>query len=225
MCYNLYNIIEHKLRFEMITKMANPWEEIDINLYEKHMSLDGVFQLQALNKMMKNQFYSYPVCSIMILGVAGGNGLEHIDKRRISKVYGVDINIDYLDVCVNRYPELRGVFDTIHTDLTKEITELPYSDLIIANLVIEYIGYECFKKVVKQILPKYVSAIIQINTDTNFVSDSPYLHVFNCLDAVHHQMDAISLVNAMKQIGYRKIAQVDEDLPNGKKLVRIDFSS
>lgn len=76
----------------MITKMTNPWEEIDLTAYEKHMSLDNVFQLQALNNMMKDQFYSYPVRSIMILGVAGGNGLEHIDKRQISKVYGVDIN-------------------------------------------------------------------------------------------------------------------------------------
>lgn len=204
--------------------MANPWEEIDINLYEKHMSLDSVFQLQALNKMMKNQFYSYPVCSIMILGVAGGNGLEHIDKRRISKVYGVDINTDYLDTCVNRYPELKGAFDTIHADLTKEITELPHSDLIVANLVIEYIGYECFQKVVKQICPKYVSAIIQVNVDTTFVSDSPCFHAFDRLEEIHHQIEETSLINAMEQIGYKKVAQINEALPNGKQLVRVDFA-
>lgn len=205
--------------------MTNPWEEIDLNAYENHMSLESVFQLQTLNKIMKDQFYSFPVKSVMILGVAGGNGLEHIDKRIISKVYGVDINKDYLKMCADRYPELRGVFETIRTDLTRDVKGLQYADLLIANLLIEYIGYECFQKAVMQISPKYVSAVIQINVDDSFVSDSPYIHVFDRLDEVHHQMEEIALVNAMEQIGYRKVAQIDEDLPNGKKLVRMDFSN
>lgn len=56
------------------------------------MSLDNVYQLQTLNEMMKKQFYSYSIESVMILGVAGGNGLEHIYKEKFSSVYGVDIN-------------------------------------------------------------------------------------------------------------------------------------
>ena len=204
--------------------MDNPWKEIDLTTYENHMSLDSVFQLQALNKMMKEQFYSYPVQSIMVLGVAGGNGLEHIDKQMFKKVYGVDINKNYLEMCINRYPELRGVLNTICTDLMQETNNLPYADLIVANLVIEYIGYECFQRAVKQVSPNYISAIIQINMNTTFVSDSPYLHAFDRLDEIHHQMEESALENAMDQVGYRKVIQIDEDLPNGKKLVRIDFT-
>lgn len=205
--------------------MSNPWEDIDLNSYENHMSLGSVFQLQTMNKMMKDQFYAYPVQSVMILGVAGGNGLEHIDKRVFNKVYGVDINRNYLDACIIRYPKLHDVFEAVHADLTQEADELPYADLIVANLLIEYIGYECFQKAVRKISPKYVSCIIQINVDDAFVSDSPYLHVFDRLDEIHYQMEEAALVNIMEQIGYRKIVQTDEDLPNGKKLVRIDFSS
>ena len=205
-------------------KMSNPWEDIDLNSYENHMSLGSVFQLQTMNKMMKDQFYAYPVQSVMILGVAGGNGLEHIDKRVFNKVYGVDINRNYLDACINRYPELHGVFEAVCADLTQETDELPYADLIVANIFIEYIGYECFQKAVRQISPQYVSCIIQINEDAAFVSDSPYLHVFDRLDEIHYQMEETALVNTMEQIGYRKIVQIDEDLPNGKKLVRIDFA-
>lgn len=204
--------------------MNNPWNEIDLSTYENHMSLDSVFQLQALNRMMKDQFYAYSVQSIMVLGVAGGNGLEHIDRRSIKKVYGVDINKGYLDTCVKRYPELQGILDIIHTDLTQERSELPYADLVVANLIIEYIGYGCFQKTVQQIFPKYVSAIIQINDDAGFVSDSLYIHAFDRLDEVHHQMEETALVGAMEQIGYRKIMQMGHDLPNGKKLVRIDFA-
>lgn len=205
--------------------MNNPWEEIDLTAYEKHMSLENVFQLQALNKIMKDQFYFYPVQSIMILGVAGGNGLKHIDKNIINKVYGVDINKDYLDMCVKRYTELQGVLEAVHADLTQEINELPYADLLIADLVVEYIGYEHFQSTVRQVSPRYVSAVIQINTDAAFVSDSPYIHVFDRLKEVHHQIEENALVKAMEQIGYRKTAQFDKDLPNGKRLIRIDFTN
>lgn len=71
--------------------MNNPWEEIDLGAYENHMSLGNVFQLQTLNKMMKDQFYAHPVQSIMIFGVAGGNGLEHMDRQVFLKVYGVEL--------------------------------------------------------------------------------------------------------------------------------------
>lgn len=152
--------------------MRNPWEEIDLNDYENHMSLANVFQLQTMNQMMKEQFYTYPVKSVMILGIAGGNGLEHINKQILDKVYGVDINERYLSACKNRYSELEGVLETIHADLTKNIDFLPCADLLVANLFIEYIGYKCFQKTVKQIEARYVSCIIQVNTDISFFCNS-----------------------------------------------------
>ena len=39
--------------------MPNPWEEIKLDDYENHMSLDSVKQLQAMNSIMKYQFESY----------------------------------------------------------------------------------------------------------------------------------------------------------------------
>ena len=95
--------------------------------------------------------------------------------------------------------------------------------MLIANLLIEYIGYECFKKAVKQVQPKYVSCIVQINTDNNWVSDSPYIHAFDGLDKVHHQIEENSLVETMKSIGYKLKKQSESLLPNGKKLVQLDF--
>ena len=99
------------------------------------------------------------------------------------------------------------------------------ADLLIANLLIEYIGYEAFQKAVSKVRPKYCSCVIQINTDTKqWVSDSPYLHAFDRLDEVHHQMEEDALEKAMKEIGYSLIHRSIETLPNGKALVRMDFS-
>ena len=203
--------------------MNNPWENIEIEDYEKHMSLDSVFQLQTMNQMMKEQFYTHSIKSIMIFGIAGGNGLEHINNQVFDKVYGIDINENYLNTCKKRYLKLQGILETLCVDLTQDM-RLPYADLVVANLLIEYIGYECFQKAVKKVNPKYVSCIIQVNTNDSFVSDSPYLHVFDRLDEVLHPVEESGLVEAMRKINYKKDRHQESKLPNGKKLVRIDFT-
>lgn len=203
--------------------MKNPWMEVPLTDYENHMKLDSVMQLQAMNKMMKNQFDTYPVSSVMILGVAGGNGLEHISKDKFEKAYGVDVNPDYLEAVIRRYSDLHDILECLCIDLTDEADKLPGADMVIANLLVEYIGYECFQKVIRCVEPKYVSCIIQINLEDNWVSDSPYLHVFDGLEQVHHQMYEQKLKAAMLEIGYLTINSLEHMLPNGKKLVQIDF--
>ncbi len=203
--------------------MKNPWEEISLADYENHMKLNSVMQLQAMNEMMKDQFNSYPVSSLMILGVAGGNGLEHISKDKFSKVYGVDVNATYLKEVIRRYPDLEGILECLCINLLNESDKLPQADMIIANLLIEYIGYSCFQKAIHCANPKYVSCIIQINVENSWVSNSPYLHIFDGLEQVHHQMEEKALENAMIEIGYHAINTLEHMLPNGKKLVQIDF--
>ena len=209
-------------------KSQNPWREISLEDYENHMSLDSVMQLQTLNKMMKTQLSDYDVSTVMILGVADGNGLEHIDKNKYKKVYGVDINENYLKKVAERYSSddsLGGILECILADLTKDAESLPGAELVIADLLIEYIGYDAFATVIQYIKPKHVSCIIQINTDTeNWVSESPYLHSFDGLDAVHHQMDEKNLIKIMGCKGYVHTGSTTEMLPNGKALVRVDFT-
>ena len=202
----------------------NPWENISLDVYEKHMSLDSVQQLQTMNFIMKKQFEAYPVKTAMVLGIAGGNGLEHVSARKYHAVYGIDINEEYLCAVSKRYKDL-NILHYLHLDLTKDSERLPEAQLIIANLLIEYIGYESFKKAVLQVKPEYISCVVQINKDEKqWVSDSPYIHAFDGLDAVHHQMEEHELTTAMEETGYSKILQEAEVLPNGKALLRIDYS-
>ena len=204
--------------------MSNPWEEIKLDDYEKHMSLDSVKQLQTMNRMMENQLDAYPVTTAMILGIAGGNGLEHVSKEKYQIVYGVDINREYLEAVSKRYVSLGDILQCLRVDLIKEASKLPHAQFLIANLLIEYIGYQAFETVVHQVNPDYVSCAIQINTDEkNWVSDSPYIHVFDRLDEVHFQMEQGALTSVMEGAGYQKISEKSELLPNGKALVRIDF--
>lgn len=203
--------------------MKNPWEQISLADYENHMKLDSVMQLQAMNEMMYGQFDTYPVSSIMILGIAGGNGLEHIQKDKFEEIYGVDVNSSYLQSVKQRYSNLDGILKCLCINLIDEADKLPKADMVIANLLVEYIGYECFQKAISRVNPKYVSCIIQINIENNWVSDSPYLHVFDGLERVHHQMEEQALEKAMFEIDYHAIKTLEYMLPNGKKLVQIDF--
>ena len=206
--------------------MNNPWEDISLSDYENHMSLDSVKQLQAMNSIMKEQFGAYPVDTAMVLGVAGGNGLEHVSEDKYKTVYGVDINADYLKAVEARYGALEGVLKCVKADIINECDKLPEAQLVIANLLIEYIGYEAFMKAMMRVRPLYISCVIQINIDEHqWVSDSPYLHAFDRLDEVHCQMEDEALTKVMEEICYRKILSESYPLPNGKALLRLDFES
>ena len=197
--------------------MPNPWEEIPLSDYENHMKLDSVMQLQIMNQMMKCQLDAYPVSSVIILGIAGGNGLEHIDKNKFQKVYGIDINSEYIKTVRERYFDISDILECMRLDLIQESNKLPKAELLIANLLVEYVGYECFRKAVEQIQPKYVSCIIQINVNSSWVSDSPYIHAFDNLSKVHHQMEEELLIQVLNSIEYKFIGQIERLLPNGKK--------
>jgi len=203
--------------------MKNPWEDIRLNEYEKHMSLDTVYQLQAMNQIMRAQFAAFAAQSVMILGVAGGNGLEHLESISIEKIYGVDINSDYLEACVCRYPVLEGKLEVLCLDLRHDYVSLPPVDLIIANLLVEYIGCEIFSRVVQHVGARFVSCVIQIDAADSFVSESPYMAIFNDLDKICCDVDQIELIETMTSTGYVQVLEEKYALPNGKILKRIDF--
>ena len=149
-----------------------------------------------------------------------GSGTEIAGMRAVS---GGDINEAYLQAVRERYAGQPAV-QCLRADLTEEGDRLPAAEMVIANLLIEYIGYPAFISVIRKVNPEYVSCVIQINTDEkSWVSDSPYLHAFDGLDRVHHQMEESALTAAMKEAGYTGILRAEEALPNGKALVRLDY--
>lgn len=203
--------------------MKHPWKEIKLDDYERHMKLDSVLQLQALNEMMKQQFNSYPISSVMILGVAGGNGLEHVDPTVIHRIYGIDINPTYLQACVTRHQSISNILTCLCLDLETQSKKLPHADMVIANLLLEYIGYACFITCIQTIKPTYVSCIIQVNVDPEFVSESPYKAVFEDLSTIHHQIKEDELINQMKVECYEVVERIERMLPNGKCFIQLDF--
>lgn len=203
--------------------MNNPWEDIRLCDYENHMKSDEVMQLQFLNRMTEMQLKDCKYRTLAFLGVAGGNGLEYVIPESFDKVYGIDVNADYLAVCNERYASALPVLETMCADLKEERAKLSKADMVIANLLVEYIGYDCFKRAVRKMSAKYVSCIIQRNDDIGFVSNSPYSAAFERLSEVCTEISENELNQAMSNIGFIFAFRDEQTLPNGKILVRLDY--
>lgn len=203
--------------------MKNPWESVSLDDYENHMKLSTIQQLSTLNTIMKSQLNKYSISTVTILGIAGGNGLEHVDTSRIKVIYGIDINQNYLDACKEKYQNLEPNLILKRLDISNLSNDLPATDILVANLIIEYIGIDTFIKQLSKIFPSYVTIVIQKNSDINFVSDSPYSKAFDGISTLHQDIEKDSLVKSMSNSGYRLIYMEEHILPNMKKFIRLDF--
>lgn len=152
----------------------NPWKGVALDDYENHMALASVGQLQELDAIMHEQFSAYPVGSVAIFGVAGGNGLANLyGLSEIKDIYGIDINPDYLEASSKRHPDLSGRYHTLQADINESVAAIPEVDMVVANLFIEYVGCANFAKAVARTHADYVSCVIQVDTAERLVSDVP----------------------------------------------------
>jgi len=205
--------------------MSNPWQLIDLATYENHMSSDEVYQLQTLNQITKEQLQDNQHTYVGVLGAAGGNGLDNIDVLKTQKVYAIDINKNYLDICKQRYKHLGNTLEIICGNLTDDDVILPHTNLLICNLIIEYIGEKEFISVINRNLLNVdvVSCVIQKNNDNSFVSTSELNSHFEPILSIHHDIDEDALKNLFSTIEFACIKYKKYILPNGKEFIRMDF--
>jgi len=119
--------------------MSNPWLAIPLEDYEGHMGSAAVQQLSVLEELFRRALDYCSPASVAVLGIAGGNGLEQIDRAATIRIVGVDVNRRYLDEVQRRFGALRGL--ELHClDLAKQKIELPPVALVHAALIFEHAG-------------------------------------------------------------------------------------
>ena len=96
----------------------NPWLALPLEDYEGHMGSDAVNQLAPLADLFGEALARLRPRSVAILGVAGGNGLQHVDGTITTRVVGIDVNPDYLTATRERFPDLRGSSSSAPTSST-----------------------------------------------------------------------------------------------------------
>src|ERR1700712_74842 len=102
-----------------MTSKDNPWSQIPLEDYETHMSHDSVGQQQLLSRLTKKYLELLNPVTCLFLGIAGGNGLEHLDNSRVESVYGIDINQAYLEKTEQRFGDKIKPLTLLNIDITQ----------------------------------------------------------------------------------------------------------
>lgn len=203
----------------------HPWCEIDLGVYEQHMSDAQVGQLQLLHEITAEQLSAYRPRTVGVLGVAGGNGLDLIDPHTTDAIYGYDVNQSFLDACAARFEStLGGQLHLIATRIDERLS-IERVDLLIANLIIEYVGLEEFVAfaVANVHAIGVLSCVIQRNEGAGFVSSTKHSSSFDGLASISSDIDAAALTSALSAAAFVETVHRQHSLPNGKSLIRKDF--
>lgn len=191
------------------------------------MSDARVGQLQRLREITLDQMATFPSRSVGVLGVAGGNGLDQIDPVMTDAVYGYDINPDYLRVCDARYRSVfGGRLHLVESSIDRSV-RIERVDLLIANLIVEYVGVAEFAAFASANAPsiRVLSCVIQCNDEEGFVSSTDDASAFDGLASVASDVEPETLAALLSDVGFEALGRYQYSLPNGKTLLRQDFRS
>jgi hypothetical protein len=120
----------------------NPWTVVPATDYEQHMGPAGVDQLAPLSALFQEAYLGAQPDRVLLPGVATGNGLEHVDPSVTRRVVGLDVNLQYLGICRQRFFSL-GPRLELYCVSAQQWRSPPRSfDLIHVALLLEYLHPE-----------------------------------------------------------------------------------
>ncbi len=117
---------------------SNPWSLVPAAEYESHMGPQGADQLAPLSAILGKALASLRPARLLVLGVATGNGLEHVNPAVTSRVVGVDVNLQYLGLCRQRQMRLGSRLELYCADAEKVLLDAGAFDLCYAGLFFEH---------------------------------------------------------------------------------------
>jgi hypothetical protein len=203
----------------------NPWTEIPLTDYEQHMSHATVGQLELLSTLTKRYFDRLQPESAIILGVAGGNGLEHIDPLVTTHIIGIDINQRYLEITGSRYSGKLKALELVNLDIAKNRASIRRVRMIWAALIVEYTGVErCLIFALNNLVGGgHLIVTIQSNRYLLSVS-STGIESIKKVGQIFVPVEIDVLLDKAKQLGFKVIEREENELPNGKSLLTFHFA-
>jgi len=120
----------------------NPWSIVPASDYERHMGPEGVDQLSSLSALFQEAYLGAQPERLLLVGCATGNGLEHVDPSVTSRIVGLDVNLQYLGICRQRFFHLGPRLELFCTSAAAWRAPPQSFDLIHAALVFEYLHPE-----------------------------------------------------------------------------------
>jgi 2-polyprenyl-3-methyl-5-hydroxy-6-metoxy-1,4-benzoquinol methylase len=188
------------------------------------MCHNSVRQLAVLNSLTKKYLKNIESKICLFLGVAGGNGLEHIDNNITKTVIGIDINQDYLDTANERYKDKIPSLNLINFDITTSPEVLCNADFIWAALVLEYTGIDkSLEFAINNLLTGgHFVVSIQSNNGVQSVRQSGIESVQK-VETFFQLINPDILINKAMATELRLIESEELFFPNGKSLKTFHF--
>lgn len=197
--------------------MSNPWLAVPLSDYEQHMSSAEVQQLGALSDLFAQSVRRCRPSSVAILGIAGGNGLDHIDSRITARIVGLDVNPLYLEAVRERYSHLPGL-ETYCIDLSEQNAALEPVQLVHAALIFEHAGVDrCLDNALSMILPGGdLSVVLQLPTERAPAVSSSQFSSIRDLKPHFSLISSAWLRESLAGRRFRLTHQTTRALPAGK---------
>jgi hypothetical protein len=204
---------------------TNPWNTIPLADYELHMQHKDVGQAQLLNDLTGKYLKSNKPEKILFLGISGGNGLEHIDAKRVKRVCAIDINSAYLEETRERFGNKIKQLDLVNVDIGSSTASFIKADFVWAALIFEYVDSKrCFEFINNNTAP-YAKLIITIQSNngvqsvskTGVESIKSVGRIFKPIGQEDLQVEAVTF-------GFDCVGSEENFLPNGKSLRTYEFS-
>ena len=198
----------------------NPWLALPLEDYEGHMGSAAVNQLAPLADLFGEALVRLRPRSVAVLGVAGGNGLEHVDGTLTTRVVGIDVNPAYLAATRARFPDLRGL--ELHcADLERDdVPDVEPVSLVHVGLVFEHTGTgRCLDTAVKLVAAGgHLSVVLQLPSETHAaVTPSGFESMATLADDFAF-VDPHQLRRMLAQRDLRLMHQARRTLSSGKAL-------
>lgn len=198
----------------------NPWLQIPLEDYERHMSHHLVGQAMLLNALTKKYLEEIKPETALFLGIAGGNGLEHINNQITKSVYGIDINPDYLHAASVRYKHAIPSLQLLNLDIVRHSASICQADLIWVALVLEYTGIDKALAFSTNNMRKGGHLVVSIQSNNNKPSVSPTgIESIKKAGEIFSIVDPDELLSKAAMAGYSLVRKEENLLPNGKSIV------
>jgi hypothetical protein len=198
--------------------MRHPWLEIPIADYEAHMALPSVGQAQLLGTALQRTVAQFRPRSLAVLGVAGGNGLEFVERALVRRVVALDFNPDYLALCSQRFAASFTEFEPVLHDLSQGPPAIAPVECIFTGLVLEYLCVESFCGYLASLLTSDGCFAVLIQLPSPMlpeVSPSPFTSLTR-LESAFSFVDPASLHDCLSAHGFSRLIADRYDLDSGK---------
>ena len=184
--------------------IENPWLEIPLSDYEGHMSEPSVAQASLLADTLGRLVETYRPRSLALLGSAGGNGLDRVNRLVTRRVVAVDVNPSYLETCRNRYGKQFDTFEQIACDLSAGQPFEEPVDFVYAALILEYLDVYSFLDYVPSLVTSNgrIAFVFQGRSAESAVTPTGFDSLLT-LERIHTFADVGQIVHSLSERGMK----------------------